>query len=349
MASGDTYYTFIKQPFPDGVHETTHSISVAPTFCEEGADQILSWLSRNNNKIYISIWNSFDGLSAPALVKDLSEGVSDPRSHHGPAIAVLPKSSNEGLLVITYKDKDSGNIGYTTATLNTEQSWTINDWSPSQLICDVSEIKPRSSTGPAMVVYGDSVYMFYRGHDNQDVYLSIFDGETWSGDKSIHDLSDGKVTAITDKTPSAIVYNDKIYFSWRNPDHEGAIYLAAYDVESGEWTGEASINTLSEGKIDPETASSPYLASSGNILRIYYRGMYDVLVKVEFDGKQWSGDVIKDINGGLQNPQTIVTPCAFIESDTTGKTVCSFVLIASGSIGWKNDIVMAVGDCLSTT
>ncbi|HLL53894.1 MAG TPA: hypothetical protein VK447_10130, partial [Myxococcaceae bacterium] len=138
-------------------------------------------------------------------------------------------------------------------------------WSGNKKISDGSSIDPKTSTSPALAVFRGKLYLAYRGEDKTDIYVSTFDGRTWSGNKKI---SDGSSIDPETKTGVALVAtNDQLLMLYRGED-KADLYVAAFDGET--WSGNTRISQMSS--IDPETSTVPAAAVLNGTLNVVYRG-----------------------------------------------------------------------------
>ena len=101
-----------------------------------------------------------------------------------------------------------------------------------------------STHGPALAEYNGKLYMAYKGSgvDNR-IWISTFDGNSWSAPKTIQDSSSVPPTGAftTTSSPALAVLSDRLYMVWRGVDSK--IYYSCFD--STRWynqmdTGETS-------------------------------------------------------------------------------------------------------------
>jgi hypothetical protein len=65
-------------------------------------------------------------------------------------------------------------------------------------------INPMTDVALAACLYNNRLYVAYKGWSGTDIYLSVFDGTTWFGDRRISDLPGG-ISPMTDAAPTLIV------------------------------------------------------------------------------------------------------------------------------------------------
>lgn len=114
-------------------------------------------------------------------------------------------------------------------------------------------------------MFGGKLYMAYRGDDKTNIYISVFDGHTWSGDKKISDLS--AIDPET-KTGVALVASDKQLLLFYRGDEHTNIYVTMFNGDT--WSGNERISEMAS--IDPETATVPAPALFNGTVYIVYRG-----------------------------------------------------------------------------
>lgn len=185
----------------------------------------------------------FDGLqwAGGSAIADLAGGVN-PRTDTGPCAAAFG-----GKLYLFYMG--AGGI-------KLYSCWCDGGtWGGGQAIGDqAGGIDPWSDDPPTAAVFGGTLFLVYRGAGSQSIFVSRFDGRTWSGDKAISD-EPGHISPQTDSGPSLIVFQNRLGLVYKGKYTE-SLYVAWYD--GANWSGDVSIDSQTGG-IGPSSDIAPAL------------------------------------------------------------------------------------------
>ncbi len=143
------------------------------------------------------------------------------------------------------------------------------------------EAKLWTPTPPPLELDKNTLYMFWSGAGDQNIYWTRFDGTTWSWSPQQRVSN-----AQTSNAPTLAIFQDKLlhrkglFMVWKGPDGDEHIYWARFD--GARWS--------SQNQIPYQTSNAPTLAIfQDNKLFIAWRdpdGHIDSAVS--FDGTTWS-------------------------------------------------------------
>ena len=173
----------------------------------------------------------------------------------------------------------------------------LNKWQENEPISKVSspEIDPASNKGPAVVQFPDGdLYAFYKGASSNNIYYMTMDADgNWSGNQPVQ--VDG-TTLTTDKAPAATIFQGDIYLVYKKDGGSNHVKVAKFDGTTWYWGN--SIDTLSNGDIDPSTSHNPAAAVLNDVLYIAYSGNgTDRMYLCWYNGTTWDGNKKIESNG----------------------------------------------------
>ena len=249
------------------------------------------------------------------MIGQMSGDIS-PHSEHTPGAALFKKQ-----LRISYK-------GTRDEDLFIAQFDGI-EWAGDQRISKQpnSDISPKSTDGPAMVVYGDQLHIVYKGKGNNYLYHAYFDGTTWAGDDRI-EVTGSDIDPGTNHGVDLAVFDGKIYTVYKGA-HDDDIRWMAYDGLV--WRGDQKIRDMTEDKIVPKTSgSNPGLVVYDELLYIFYKGCEDNrdIFYATFDKTTWAGNT--KISGSI-SPETSKCPRGFVDKNEAGEDVLRIVYKGANS------------------
>lgn len=264
-----------------------------PALCAFNGKLYMTYRGDNHSDIYQA---TFDGRSwaGNKRLKDISS--IDPDTAKSPALAVY-----NGKVYMAYRGEEKKDIYLAT--------FDGNSWAGNKKISEISAISPKTSESPALAVYNGKLYMAYRGDDHADIYLATFDGNAWSGDKKISEIS--SIHPKTSESPALAVFGGKLYMAYRGDDKTN-IYISVFDGHT--WSGDKKISDLSA--IDPETKTGVALVASDKQLLLFYRGDEHTNIYVTmFNGDTWSGNERISEMASI-DPETATVPAAALFNGT---------------------------------
>jgi hypothetical protein len=133
---------------------------------------------------------TFDGTSWTnnGQIQDV-ESNGTPASNYGPALCGYGNS-----VWVIFKGRHSNNLMWAAYNAVTEL-WSGNlDIEDKRGIMD----KPKSNRPPGIAVFDGSMYITYKGDDDNDIRQAMLTDQAWSGNKPIYDSSD--IDPVTDTT-----------------------------------------------------------------------------------------------------------------------------------------------------
>lgn len=200
----------------------------------------------------------------------------------------------------------------------------------------------RSNRAPALVVFDDLLHLFYKAHDGDQIRVAWFDGNRWTGDNAVAELTGG-VNPRTDIAPCAVVFNEKLYLFYVGA---GGNQLYSCWCDGRTWGGEKAIREQGGG-VDPWSDDAPTAAVLGGRLFLAYRGAgSESIYLARFDGTQWSGDTeIGDEPGGI-SPKTDRAPNLIVHGGRLvlvykGKYTDDIYLSWCDGTTWSGDVAFA--------
>lgn len=187
-----------------------------------------------------------------------------------------------------------------TESLSAPGEVTTYAWTGNQPIKDISTISPESDQAPALAAYQGKLYMIYRGALKDDYYVSVFDGQDWTGNQAIENLPGG-ISPESDSPPGLAVYYGVLQLAYRGTLTDN-LYMSFFDGTY--WTGNQKIEDM-PGGIDPKSNYAPALAVFKDVLYLAYKGAHsDDLYLAWYDGSAWRGnEKISDMPGDI-DPQS---------------------------------------------
>jgi energy-converting hydrogenase Eha subunit F len=255
-----------------------------------------------NDKLYIIYkgWDSnvlftawFDGTVWHGNTPISSQpGGINPESNYCPNIAAY-----KGKLYTVYKGWNNNELY---AAWFDGTTWHGNTRISSQ----PGGINPMSNHNPGLAVLGDKLYIVYKGWNNNELYTTWFDGNTWHGNTRISSQPGG-INPESNYCPNIVAYKNRLYIvykGWNNNE----LYTAWFDGTT--WHGNTRISTQSGG-INPMSNYNPGVAVLNDKLYIVYKGWNnDTLYTAWFDGTTWHGNTpISNQPGGI-SPQSNYNP-----------------------------------------
>lgn len=183
----------------------------------------------------------------------------------GPAVAWY-----KGLIYIVYVASNGSNDLYCMT-----YDPASGDWAGDRKIADLpGNATPKSVYSPSLTVAGGLLYLFYKGEQNDAVYLTVFDGDEWNGDDPI---TMNGAPFQTQYAPAAVTYADRPCVVYTNPD--GVLLFT--QLRNGQW--QPALIVSREGfaigcKYIPALATYPAAESAGppigeaERIRLVYRG-----------------------------------------------------------------------------
>ena len=253
-------------------------------------------------QIYYRIWDA-------DLQSTNSVEISDASTGSQPALAVF-----NGKLYMVYEGGEivtDNRIRYRTL------DGLTSSWSDELIIPYAYTTFP-----PALAVYGDKLYLVYRGPKTDDkLYFSTFDGTNWSDVVQLPN-------SLTSDSPALAVYNEKLYLAYREAESGGPserLWYTTYDAKNSKWSQDSQIpNVLLSG--------SPALAVFNGNLYLAHRGAGSIgqashLWCTRFDGTKWSNDRALEIKTDASPALTMFgsrlavagtgdSPVTFLNDDT---------------------------------
>ncbi|NEO87920.1 MAG: phosphatidylinositol-specific phospholipase C domain-containing protein [Spirulina sp. SIO3F2] len=163
------------------------------------------------------------------------------RSPHNPSMVVF-----DNLLHIIYKSSDSGKLH--TAVFNGTDWWGNT---PIHVENQQDGISVRFN--PSSVLFNDRIYIFYSVDTSNQLYSAWYDGNSWSGGIKIKEQG-GNIDLRSLGSPSAEVYDGKIYIVYRFNSSSTSLYSAWYDGQS--WSRDTSSHSLNADNADISLRSS---------------------------------------------------------------------------------------------
>ncbi|RXT48110.1 hypothetical protein B6S44_23865 [Bosea sp. Tri-44] len=116
-------------------------------------------------------------------------------------------------------------------------------------------VDPWSDEAPTAAVFNDKLVLVYKGATVPNLYISRFDGSSWSGDVELSD-EPGGLDAKSDAGPRVLVFENKlwlIYCGHRNR----SFFVSCFDGAT--WSGDVAVSNQA-GNVDPESDAGPALS-----------------------------------------------------------------------------------------
>jgi hypothetical protein len=200
---------------------TDHAPSLAVQGTGTAARLWLGW--QKDSELYTA---TFDGKTWTnnGQIKDIPSN-GTPKSNYGPALCGYGNS-----LWVIFKARHSNNLMW--AAYN-----VVNQvWSGNQDIEDKRGImaKPKSDRPPGIAVFEDSMYITYKGEDDNNIYQAMLTDQAWSGNKPIVSSSDidpttdsptGMTAAVQGKDTVLILANKGVGMS------EGGMQISVSELK----------------------------------------------------------------------------------------------------------------------
>jgi len=180
-------------------------------------------------------------------VYNLGENVNSKYDDHSPLV-----NADESLLIFTSKRISS----YSTIMDDGQFSEKVftstknNDWSKSEIITSIVE-KNSHESGVCLSADGTELYMLISNIDGQNLYVSNFDGETWSEPQK---LPDG-INSRYNETHASINADKSILFftSDRKGVYGGLDIYSVRKLPNGEWGTPVNLGNKINTPYDEET------------------------------------------------------------------------------------------------
>ncbi|WP_310832170.1 phosphatidylinositol-specific phospholipase C domain-containing protein [Paenibacillus pedocola] len=214
-----------------------------------------------------------------------------------------------------------------------------SQWTGNVKISSISGISPESGLSPALAVFGDKLYMVFKGAHSNDLCQAVFDGSQWTGNVKISSISG--ISPNSNVSPALVTFRDKLYMVFKGA-HSNDLCQAVFD--GNQWAGNVKISSIS--RITPESTCTPALAVFGDKLYMVYKGAHsNDLCQAIFDGSEWTGNVsissISDIS-----PQSDSSPALTAFSDNLylvykgANSSDTYQAVFDGS-GWMGDVKLS--------
>lgn len=195
--------------------------SRSPTLVSYGPTLYLFYRGHTDSHLYLSTCTSPGTWSGNTTVKELSGGVADPITDKGPAAAAF-----QNLIYLAWKHEHTDSIFVTTFDPDSG-AWTKDH---SIHFLSGNSIDPKTIVEPWFVAGPDLLALFYTTEDH-DLYLTLFDGERWSGNSKVY-TSVARAPASAGGPAAYIDENSNVYLFYRGsikPD----LYVAWRDGLTG--------------------------------------------------------------------------------------------------------------------
>jgi hypothetical protein len=196
------------------------------------------------------------------------------KTSDGPAAAAFNSQ-----LYLAYKSADSNDLWYN--VFDGQSGWLEQD------IRITRDGHTQTSAGPALAVFNGKLYMAYKSADSNDLWYSVFDGQSGWLEQDIRITQDGH--SQTSAGPALAAYNSKLYLAYKSADSDD-LWYNVFDGQSG-WL-EQDIRITQDGHT--QTSAAPALAVFNGQLYMAYKSAdsNDLWYNV-FDGQ--SGWLEQDI------------------------------------------------------
>jgi len=156
------------------------------------------------------------------------------------------------------------------------------------------------SSGPSACLFQGQLYCFYSGsygsaQSGNALLYNVYDGTTWLGEKAVP-------LTNTSQTPSAVVYNGKLYCFHQGNTNNGQLWYNVFDGES--WAGDKQVAAS-------KLSSGPSACYFNGRLFCAYSGSYgadnvgNALLYNIFDGSAWAGEAQVPLTNTSKTPAAI--------------------------------------------
>jgi len=165
-------------------------------------------------------------------------------------------------------------------------------------------INPMSNCNPGVAILNNTLYMIYKGWNDNALLTAWFDGAAWHGNTRI-DQQPGNINPESNYSPNLVVYQGKLYTVYKAWDGS-TIHVAWFDGTA--WHGNVPISSLAGG-INPMSDYNPGMAVIGDKLHIIYKDCNNnELYTAWFDGTTWHGNTPISSQPGGVRPQSDYSP-----------------------------------------
>lgn len=167
------------------------------------------------------------------------------------------------------------------------------------------------SEGPSAVVFNNSLYCFHQGayENGQLIYNVSTDGKTWPGG----DNSVGSNAAIMSESPSAVVFNSKLYCFYQGPGNNGQLMYSVLTIANNKPTWAVNKQVPNTG-----ISASPSAVVFNGSLYCFHQGAYQngqLIYNTSTDGSSWSGDQVVPNAIMSEGPSAVVVSLAQLASN----------------------------------
>lgn len=161
-----------------------------------------------------------------------------------------------------------------------------------------------SHYNPGATVFNNWLYILCKSANSNDLYVSWYDGNQWSGNVKISDMN-GDISPESNYCPNIVVYKGLLCTVYKGAN-SNTLYAAWFDGTT--WYGNKKISDM-PGGISPESNYNPSMAIFNNQLYIVYKDVdSNSLYTATFDGEKWSGNTKIQDQGGNISPKSNYTP-----------------------------------------
>ena len=167
-------------------------------------------------------------------------------------------------------------------------------------------IAGRTSDSIAMYAYKSKLYIFYKGWNDNSLWMNVFDGQDWTGESPIQ--------GRTSHAPSVAVYQNMLYIAYKGWDDD-SLWINRFN--GSRWSGEKHIAGAPH--------SSPALAVFGGRLYAGWNQADCTIWISTFDGNTWT------------------EPCPLIGRTNRGPALGVFAdSLYIAYKGWNNDTLWVI-------
>jgi len=235
--------------------------SQAPAQVFIGPEHWIAYVGHGNNYIYTAymdgagIWHGDKRLKG----RDGQTYISG----DGPAMGI-----SRGELSVVFRDPRSDHV------LEAERYNSGTDtWEVGPIIGPDFE-KIRTSAAPAVAAIGGKKYWAYKGHNNDYIYLTIYDRDSASASGDQRILVNGK-EIVTSAAPALTASNSRLYLAYKDA-HSDRIMLAIFDERLQSWSCDLWVSAVSAGEPRGiQTSLAPTIAIYDSKIHFAYKGYVD--------------------------------------------------------------------------
>lgn len=158
-------------------------------------------------------------------------------------------------------------------------------WTKNSRIADQNgSVSPKSGDAVTTSSFKNLFYIFYKGSGNsEDIFVTMFNGIEWTGDKKINDLPGG-IAPRTNYGPASIVYKDTLHLIYIGTDNR-------FNDTTFDGTSWSEINIIKIGEGYPKTNHGVNAVVFADRIFIVYKGESDEELRwMSYNGSKWEGD-----------------------------------------------------------